>query len=113
MKRLFTWVLCLGVLCGLALTANAAGSMRISASSATVTRGETITLSVSLSNSDAIGSGGIILGFDGSAFEIVGGSCGVSGAALAEVSAANGGGVFALQEPKVVSGQIFTIKLKV
>ena len=113
MRKIFAWVLCLVVLCGLAVTANAAGSMRISASSATVTRGETITLSVSLSNSDPIGSGGIILGFDSSAFEIVGGSCGVSGAMLAEVSASRGGGVFALQEPKVVSGQIFTIKLKV
>ena len=113
MKRIFVWMLCLAVLGSLALTAYAAGSMRISASNTTVTRGETVTLTVSLSNSDPIGSGAIILGFDSSVFEIVGGSCGVSGALLAEVSASRGGGVFMLQEPKTVSGQIFTIKLKV
>lgn len=114
MKKMIGLVLCLAVVFSLALSVSAAGaSMRISASSGTVTRGETVTLTVSLSNSDPIGSGGVILNFDSSAFEIVGGSCHVSGAILAEVSAARGGGVFALQDSKVVSGKIFTIQLRV
>lgn len=114
MKKLIACMLCLLVLSGLALTAFAAGAgMRLSASSAAVARGETFSLTVTLSNTDPIGSGGILLSFDSSAFEIVGGSCHVSGAILADVSAANGGGVFALQEERVVSGQIFTINLRV
>ena len=60
-----------------------------------------------------VGRGAIVLSYDTSVFEFVGGSCNVSGATLAEVSAGRNGGVFALAENRVVSGTIFTIQMKV
>ena len=115
MKRIVAILLCLILMGTLALSASAAGSahMSISSSAGTVYRGETFTLTVSLSNDQPVSNGGIVLSYDSSVFELIGGSCNVSNATLAEVSAANGGGVFLLQSDAVVSGTIFTINMKV
>ena len=119
MKRVITIVLCLAlagmVFWGAALPVSAAGSayMSIQSSAGTVYRGDSFTLTVSLTNDQPISNGGVILSYDSSAFELLGGSCNVSNAALAEVSAANGGGVFVLQTDAVVSGTIFTINMRV
>lgn len=114
MKRITAILLCMTLLCALAITASAASAhMSLSSSAGTVYRGDTFTLTVSLSNNQPVSNGGIVLSYDSSAFELVGGSCSVSDATLAEVSAANGGGVFLLQTDAVVSGTIFTINMKV
>lgn len=114
MKRSIAILLCLFLIGTLALSVSAASAhMSISSSAGTVYRGDSFTLTVSLSNSTPISNGGIVLSYDTSAFELVGGSCNVSNATLAEVSAANGGGVFLLQTDAVVSGTIFTINMKV
>lgn len=114
MKRTTALLLCLTLICTLAITAYAASAhMSISSSSSTVYRGDTFTLTVSLSNDQPVSNGGIVLSYDSSVFELIGGSCNVSNATLAEVSAANGGGVFLLQSDAVVSGTIFTINMKV
>lgn len=115
MKRTLSFVICIFLLCALAVPVMAAGSARmsLSSSSGTVYRGDTFTISVYLNNDQVIGRGGIVLSYDTSVFEFVGGSCNVSGATLAEVSSGRNGGVFALEEDRAVSGTIFTINMKV
>ena len=115
MKRGSLLILCLLMLVAMVLPVLAAGSayMGLSASAANLYRGDSFTITVSLTNDQKIGRGAIVLNYDASAFEFVGGSCNVSGATLAEVSAGRKGGVFALAEDRVVSGTIFTIQMKV
>lgn len=115
MKRIFMILLCVLLLCSMALPVFAAGSakMSLSVSSKTLYRGDSFTITVKLTNDQAVGRGGIVLKYDSNVFEFVGGSCSVSGATLAEVSAGRNGGVFALAENRVVSGNIFTINMKV
>ena len=114
-NKVLCLILAVVVLCGMNLPVSAAGSahMSIQSSSGTVYRGESFVLTVSLTNEQPVSNGGVMLSFDSSAFAILGGSCNVSNAALAEVSAANGGGVFVLQTDAVVSGTIFTIQMQV
>lgn len=114
MKKLFAAVLCLLLMSTLALTASAAGSahMSLSASAGTVYPGESLTITVKLTNDQPVSNGGIVLTFDKSVFEVTGGSCTVSGA-QGEVNVSNGGGVFMLDADKAVSGTVFTINLKV
>ena len=119
MKKRIRILLCL-VLLGMAfgrgaLPVGAAGTahMRISSSAATLYRGDIFTLTVSLTNESPVSNGGVLLSYDSNAFAFLDGSCHVSNAALAEVSAANGGGVFVLQTDAVVSGTIFTIRMQV
>lgn len=115
MKKTLSVVMCVLLLCALAAPVAAAGSARmsLSSSSGTLYRGDSFTISVYLTNDQAVGRGGIVLSYDTSVFEFVGGSCNVSGATLAEVSAGRNGGVFALEEDRVVSGTIFTINMRV
>lgn len=114
MKRTIAILLCLFLIGTLALSVSAASAhMSLSSSAGTVYRGDTFTLTVTLSNDQPVSNGGIVLSYDSNAFELLGGSCSVSNATLAEVSAANGGGVFLLQNDAVVSGTIFTINMKV
>lgn len=89
----------------------ASAQMQIGVSSGTVYRGDTVTVTVKLSNSTPVSNGGIILKYDTGLFSYEGGSCNVSGAATNNVSST--GGVFAMETDKAVSGTIFTIKLKV
>ena len=119
MKKTIIIALCLAmlgaVLLGMAQPASAAGSahMSIRSSAGTLYRGDSFSLTVSLSNDQPISNGGVILSYDSSVFEFLGGTCHVSNATLAEVSAARGGGVFVLQTDAVVSGTIFTINMRV
>lgn len=119
MKKMILIMLCL-VLAGMVFleavpTAAAAGSanMSIRCSSGTLYRGDSFSLTVSLSNDQPISNGGVILSYDSSVFEVVGGSCHVSNATLSEVSASRNGGVFVLQTDAVVSGTIFTVNMRV
>ena len=115
MKRIVAILLCLILMGTLALSASAAGSahMSISSSAGTVYRGDSFTLTVSLSNDQPVSNGAIVLSYDSNAFELTGGTCSVSNATLSEVSPSKGGGVFMLQTDAVVSGTIFTINMKV
>jgi len=120
MKRWIPMMLCLvlllGMVCwGVVQPVSAAGTahMSIYSSASTVYRGDSFTLTVNLSNDQPVSNGAIYLLYDSSAFEFLGGSCNVSNVTLQEVSAAVGGGVFALQTDAVVSGTIFTINMRV
>ncbi len=115
MKKIIVTLLCLLLIGCMILAVGATGSARMSLSSSasTLSRGDTFTITVSLANDQPVSNGGIVLSYDSSVFELTGGKSHVSNAILAEVSAANGGGVFMLQEDAVVSGTIFTINMKV
>lgn len=113
MKKILTMICSLLLLGALTLTVSAAAYMGLSLSASTLSPGDSFTVYVNLSNDQAVGRGGIVLNYDTAVFEFLGGSCGVSGATLAEVSAGRNGGVFALAENRVVSGTIFTINMRV
>ena len=113
MKKLLTILLFFTLLSVAVLPAQAAsGSMQLSASSTNLKRGDTFTLSVSLSGGNAVSNGGLVLSYNSSALELVSGSCNISGA-TGQVSAGNNGGVFAMPSDTVVSGRIFTITMRV
>lgn len=113
MKKLITIIFCVLLLSTLTLTVSAAAYMGLSLSASTLSPGQEFTVYVNLSNDQAVGRGGIVLNYDKAVFEFLGGTCGVSGATLAEVSSGRDGGVFALAENRVVSGTIFTITMRV
>ena len=115
MKRIVAILLCLVLMGTLALSASAAGSahMSLSSSASTVYRGETFTLTVSLSNDQAIGSGGLVLDYDSSTFEILAESeCNVDNTVFEDVGN-DKSSTFAVQPDAVISGTIFTLKIKV
>ena len=112
MKKFILSLFALMLLFCLALPAYAASAqMHIGVSSGTVSRGDNVTVTVKLSNGSAVSNGGIVLKYDSSILSYEGGSCNVSGAATSNVN--SGGGVFALETDKAVSGTIFTFKFKV
>lgn len=114
MKKFVVAILCLMLFVTAAVPVSAAAAhMSLDTSADTVHRGETFTITVSLSNDQPVSNGGVVLSYDSSAFELLGGSCNVANAILGEVSASNGGGVFMLQADAVVSGTVFTINMRV
>ena len=115
MKRIVAILLCLILMGTLALSASAAGSahMSLSSSASTVYRGDSFTITVSLSNDQAIGSAGLVLDYDSSAFEILAESeCTVENAVFVDVGN-DKSSTFAVQPDAVISGTIFTLKIKV
>lgn len=114
MKKVISIVLCMLLLGAMALPVSASGAyMSLYSSAGTLYRGDSFTLTVNLSNDEPIGNGAVILSYDSSVFEMTGGSCNVSGAAVSQVSTSIGGGTFAMEADTVVSGTIFTINMRV
>lgn len=90
------------------------GSVSLSASSGTLYGGDTFTVTARLVSSDAIALGTVKLNYDTSVFEMTGGTCHVSGAAIGKVVPGNQAGTFMLSgDPQVVSGNIFTFNMRV
>ena len=114
MKKLLTFLVSVCLVCALIVPAHAAGSvsLRISASSSTVSRGDTVTFTVTISGSGDITSYGLDLSYDTSVFEMVGGSCTVSGAALSDFTPGSGF-VVAYRDPTTPSGTVGTFTLRV
>ena len=74
MKRTIAILLCLFLIGTLALSVSAASAhMSLSSSAGTVYRGDTFSLTVTLSNDQPVSNGGIVLSYDSSAFELLGG----------------------------------------
>lgn len=115
MKKLTCIVLALLLLTALTVPALAAsGSVSLSSSASTLYRGDTFSVTASLSSSDAIALGTVTLSYDTSALELTGGSCHVSGASLGQVIPSQKAGTFMLSgDPAVVSGKLFTFHFKV
>ena len=101
MKKCITVVLCVVLLCAMALPVSAA-HMSISSSQSSVSRGGSFTLTVSLSNDQPLESGGIYLSYDNDVFEMVGGECLVGD--VGGVTPSEQDGLFACGTDTVVSG---------
>lgn len=112
MKKVFTILLCLLLAASLTIPAFADGSVSfsMSASGKTLSRGDTVTLSVSVSSSAEATSYGLRLSYDTSVFELVDGNCSVSGTL---VSSFNNGFAFLFQSAQAYSGSVGTVTLKV
>ena len=110
MRKYITVILCLVLLCAVALPVSAA-HMSISTSDSSVSRGESFTLTVSLSNDQPVSNGGVYLSYDTSVFEMVGGEC-LAGD-WGGVTPSERDGLFVYSSDTVVSGNIFTFKMKV
>ena len=114
MKKLLSFLVSVCLVCALIVPAHAASSVNfhISASSSTVSRGDEITFTVTVSGSGAVKSYGLVLSFDTSVFEMVGGSCTVSGAEIAKFTS-DKGFVVAYTDPTTPSGRVGTFTLRV
>ena len=99
MKKILTFIICVCLLTALAVPALAAGSASLSVSDSSVHRGDTFTVTVSVSGVDSCRSGGIEVTYD-SKFELTGGEWLIDGAALADFSVSSKDGVFALDSAK-------------
>lgn len=113
MKKLCLFFVSILLVAAVSLTAFAAESvtMTIKVAESTVLRGDTVSLTVEMSEMENCRSAGVMLVFDEAVFEFVGGRCTLSGTALA--SASDGTGVFSYGSAVPVSGEIFTFQLKV
>ena len=115
MKIITSLILALLLLFGLAVPAlAAAGSVSLAAFSQSLKRGDSFTVTASLSGAEPIALGTVKLDFDSSVFELTGGSCHVAGAAVGQVIPGSKAGTFMLSgEPQKISGTIFTFNMKV
>ena len=77
-----------------------------------VNEGDTVTVYASLRKPFTVRSGAVVVGYDSSAYELVGGKCLLSDAMLKAFGPGNDG-VFAFEEPTEISGNIFEIRFKV
>ena len=112
MKRISAILVCVLLVAAIAVTAFAAApEMTITAAKTSVSRGETVDFTITLSEVANLRSAMIDLVYDKNVFEFVEGTCTVPGAALPDFF--NGNGVFMLNSATTFSGQIFTFKMKV
>ena len=88
-----------------------AAHMSISASSSGVSRGESFSLTVSLSNDQPISNGGVYLTYDTAVFEMVGGEC-LAGD-WGGVTPSERDGLFMYETDTVASGTLFVFNMKV
>lgn len=110
MKKIMTACLCLLLIVVLVTTAYGAAGFSVSASDKSLSRGDTVTLTFSVSSGDQATSYGLMLSYDKAVFELVNGNCTVPGTL---VSSFNNGFAFLFQNPTAYSGTVGTITLKV
>ena len=111
MKKVIIISLCLLLALTMATTAFAAGSVQfsMSASSGTVSRGDTITISVSAYSSGEATSFGLSLSYNTSVFELVNGNCSAAGAL---VNSFSNGFAFMFQSPTAYSGSVGSVTVR-
>lgn len=114
MKKIATLLLLILVIGILAVPASAAGAGSLIVSSNTVNRGGTVTVTVYVSNMPACRTGGIEVSY-GDGLELVSGEWLMGDTALKNFNVSTKDGVFALNDSKKLSGNIFrfTFKAKV
>lgn len=81
--------------------------------SVTAKRGDTVTLTVNLSQGVTVGSGGIALTYDTAVLELVKGEWNVLGTMLSTFNTSNNKGAFAYTAGTAISGKVFTATFKV
>jgi hypothetical protein len=114
MKKVYKILLCLVLIVILAQPVWAAsGSVTLTPSAEKVQSGKSFTVDVFLDNSDAINLCTVVVSYDESALELVGGTCHVSGTAIAQVIPEKKAATLLVTLPKKVSGKIFTFEFRV
>lgn len=119
MKKFIAMLACLLLVMGLMTVAFAADSvqMTVTAEKNAVRRGEIVEFSVAIGQLENCKSGSILLDgfYDTAVFEFVDGTCTVPNATLANVGVVGNylTGSFALSNAATVSGEIFTIRMRV
>lgn len=114
MKKVVSALICILLICMLAISVSAAESnASITPSRSTLQRGDTFTVTASLNNSDPIRIGQVVLSFDENVFKLTKVTCNVSGTATKVELPSQKVGSFLLAEPAVVSGNIFTFEFEV
>ena len=113
MKRIMMIALCLAMLLAMTVPASADGSVHlsVSASSNSAYRGDSITFYISASGGGSCESFGLLLSYDTSVFEYVGGSSSVADAAISNMS--SNGLVASYSGTGVPSGEVGSFTLRV
>lgn len=113
MKKALVALLSLLLVATFTVTASAAGSsVSLTPSAGSVYRGDTFTVVAELSNTEKIQMGTVVLDYDTTAFEMMGGECHVSGVSIETVLPDQKVGTFFLMAGKKVSGKLFTFEFK-
>ena len=112
MKKLLLLSICLVVAVLMTVTAAADGKVEfaLSSSQSNLYRGDTVTLTASVSSSEAATQYGLSLEYDENVFELVEGNCSAEGAL---VNSFDNGFAFMFQNPNAYSGSVGSITLKV
>ena len=115
MKKIISILIALMLAVALAIPAFAvSGRVSLSTSASTLYGGDTFTVTASLSSSDEIALGTVVLSYDSSVFEMTGGACHVANTSIGKVISEQKVGTFMLSgDPQVISGKIFTFYMKV
>ena len=115
MKRIVSIALVLFLLLAMAVPAMAAsGYVSLGASATSLKRGDSFTVTASLSGAEPIALGTVLLNFDSSVFTLTGGTCHVAGANPGLVVPGNKVGTFMLSgDPQYISGALFTFNFVV
>ena len=112
MKKVLSIAFAITVVCALLMicASAATGSASLSASASEVSRGDTFSVTVSVSGATDVGSIGIMPVYTSAAIECTGGSWLIAGS-LSDVSASDA--VIAFQPTQDVSGSVLTLNFKV
>ena len=110
MRKLVTLCVCLLLIAALATTAFAATGFAVSASGETLKRGDSVTLTFSVSSDEAATSYGLLVDYDKGVFELIDGNCNVPGALI---NSFQNGFAFMFQQATAYSGTVGTMTLKV
>lgn len=111
-KRFLTFALLLLLAVLMAFPVHAA-SATVKVNSVTAQRGDTVTMTATLSSAVTVGSGSVELSYDSSVLELVSGTWNVSGMMLADFDSSDKRGVFAFNAGTKISGKVFTATFKV
>lgn len=113
MKRIITLLCAAMMACSLIVTASAATgvSASISRSKSSINAGDKVTITLS-GKATGCSSGGVEVSFNSSVFELVSGSCVVSGAFMKDFDTKTKDGVFAFDSASKISGKVLTFTLK-
>lgn len=113
MKKIITFLCAAVMACSLIVTASAASgvSASLSRSKSSINAGDKVTITLS-GKATGCSSGGVEVSFPTSTFELVSGSCVVSGAFMKDFDTKTKDGVFAFDSASKISGKVLTFTLK-
>lgn len=114
MKKIFCLMIAFVMIASLCVTGFAAGnSISCTASKSDVKAGETVTVSVTLTNADPFKALGLSFEYNTNTFELVNGEWFIQGALLKDVDKTKNRAAVAYKDQSVQNGEIFTFELKV